>query len=255
MKSTRVALVTGAGSGLGAAVSHALAEAGWTVAGLDVTRADCRTELAFAADVRDAPAVDEAVSETASRFGRLDGVACCAGVFRNTLTPLHLLSDDAWTTTLDVNLNGAFHTARAALPHLMNHRGAIVFVASVASRFPQPGGSAYAASKGGIASLARAIALEYGPRGVRANSVSPGYMDTPMAAPLLSRQHLRERVEHGLPARRVAEPGEVAAAIGFLLSPAAAQVSGEDLDVDGAGALTGYTTGADLDRMWRRATP
>jgi NAD(P)-dependent dehydrogenase (short-subunit alcohol dehydrogenase family) len=125
-------------------------------------------------------------------------------------------------------------------------------VASVASRYPQPGGAAYAVSKAGVASLARAVALEYGPRGVRANAVSPGYMDTPMAAPLMSRPHLRTAIEHELPLRRAAQPDEIAPVIEFLLSDAGRYVTGEEVTVDGAGALTSYTSGADVDRMWRR---
>ncbi len=251
MAERRVAFVTGAGSGLGEAVARRLAAAGWAVAALDRDARHCRGDLVAEADVRDAAAVGAAVA-AAARLGALSAVACCAGIFRNTLAPVHMISDADWADHLGVNLTGAFHVVRAALPHLAASRGAVVLVSSVANAFPQPGGAAYAASKAGVAALARAIALEYGPRGVRANSVSPGYMETPMAAPLLSRPHLRGPVEHGLPARRVADPDEVAAVIEFLLSPAAGYISGEDVRVDGAGALSAYTAGADLDRMWRR---
>ncbi|MFB9839003.1 SDR family oxidoreductase, partial [Actinoallomurus acaciae] len=99
----------------------------------------------------------------------------------------------------------------------------------------------------------RAVALEYGPRGVRANAVAPGYMDTPMAAPLMSRPHLRTAIEHELPLRRAAQPDEIAPVIEFLLSDAGRYVTGEEVTVDGAGALTAYTSGGDVDRMWRRA--
>jgi NAD(P)-dependent dehydrogenase (short-subunit alcohol dehydrogenase family) len=247
----KVALVTGAGSGLGAAVAGRLAAAGWTVAALDRDARNCRGDLVAETDVRDAAAVRVAVDQ-AARLGPLSAVACCAGIFRNTLAPVHAITDADWADHLGVNLTGAFHVVRAALPHLVTTGGAVVLVSSVANAFPQPGGAAYAASKAGVA-LARAIALEYGPRGVRANSVSPGYMETPMAAPLLARPHLRGPVEHGLPARRVADPDEVAAVIEFLLSPAAGYITGEDVRVDGAGALSAYTAGADLDRMWRRS--
>ncbi|HEY3688594.1 MAG TPA: SDR family NAD(P)-dependent oxidoreductase [Streptosporangiaceae bacterium] len=250
---TRVALVTGAASGLGRAVAAYMADRGWTVAGLDRS-ADAAegAALTLAADVRDPRAVEDAVARVAAELGGLDAVAGCAGVFHNDLTPLHLLSDDAWATHLDVNVTGAFHVVRAALPHLIAARGAIALVASVASRHPQPGGAAYAVSKAGVASLARAIALEYGPRGVRANAVSPGYMDTPMAAPLMSRPHVRAAIEHGLPLRRAGQPEEIAPVIEFLLSDAGRYVTGEDVTVDGAGALTAYTSGDDVDRMWRR---
>lgn len=248
----RVALVTGAASGLGREVTRLLTARGWTVAALDREKPPEEDRgRSVVADVRDAGAVTGAVADVVAEFGRLDAVAGCAGVFHNDLTPLHLLTDEAWATHLDVNLTGAFHVVRAALPHLMATGGAIALVASVATRLPQPGGAAYAASKAGVASLARAVALEYGPRGVRANAVSPGYMDTPMAAPLMTRPHLRDGIEHGLPLRRAADPSEVAPVIEFLLSDAGRYVTGEEVTVDGAGALTGYTTGDDIDRMWR----
>lgn len=252
MSGDAVALVSGAASGLGASVVERLCESGWTVAALDRRPGDCRADLVIEADVTDSGAVADAVERTVDAFGGLHAVAGCAGIFHNSLTPLHLLSDDDWSSHLDVNLTGSFHLTRAALPHLVAGRGALVLVASIAGEFPQPGGAAYAVSKAGVAALARAVALEYGPRGVRANSVSPGYMDTPMAAPLLSRSRLRAAVEHELPARRVAAPDEVAATVTFLLSPQAGYVNGEDLRVDGAGGLTAFASGDDVDRMWRR---
>lgn len=250
----KVVLVTGAASGLGHAVVRLMASRGWTVAALDraETPGGAGAALTVTADVRDARAVEDAVTRTVGELGGLHAVAGCAGVFHNDLTPLHLLADDAWAAHLDVNLTGAFHVVRAALPHLMDTRGAVALVASVASRYPQPGGAAYAVSKAGVASLARAVALEYGSRGVRANAVSPGYMDTPMAAPLMSRPHLRTAIEHELPLRRAANPDEIAPVIEFLLSDAGRYVTGEEVTVDGAGALTAYTSGGDVDRMWRR---
>jgi NAD(P)-dependent dehydrogenase (short-subunit alcohol dehydrogenase family) len=253
MSENRAALVTGAASGLGRATVEVLAAHGWRVAGLDKTAEGVEAELAIPADVTDPGAVDAAVERTATELGGLHGLACCAGIFRNTLTPAHLTSVEEFLAHLDVNLTGTFTVLRAALPYLIEHGGSAVAVSSVAKHHPQPGGAAYAASKAGVAALMRSLAGEYGPHGVRANSVSPGYLDTPMAAPLMSREHLRAEVEHGLPLRRAAGPGEVADVIAFLLSPAARYLTGEDVTVDGGGQTSAYTSGGDIDRMWRRS--
>lgn len=246
----RVAVVTGSASGLGRALAGNLRSSGWTVAGLDISEPTDDDSLAV--DVTDATAVADAVDHVAERHGRVDALAGCAGIFRNTLAPVHLMSPDDWRATIEVNLTGSFNAARAALPHLMATQGALVLVASVAAQQPQPGGSAYAASKAGVVALARAIALEYGPRGVRACSVSPGYMDTAMSAPLLQRDHLRRSIEAGIPVGRVAAPGEVANVIAFLLDAGAGYVSGQDVVVDGAASITSFVGPDDVPRLWRR---
>jgi meso-butanediol dehydrogenase/(S,S)-butanediol dehydrogenase/diacetyl reductase len=203
-------------------------------------------------DVSDPVAVAAAIGEVVDRFGRIDGVVTCAGALRNRLRPVHLLDeDDDWKLALDVNLTGTFYVARAALSHLMATRGAIVAVASVSAHQPEPGGAAYAAAKAGVIALMRSIAMEYGSRGVRACSVSPGYMDTPMAAPALDRPALRATIEAGIPLGRVASPMEVAEVISFLLSPAASYLSGVDVLIDGARGAAGASS-PDVARMWER---
>lgn len=249
----RAALVTGAAGGLGLATAERLRSDGWSVGGVDVAPGDGSAPADLVqADVSDAAAVTDAVAATIARFGRLDAVVTCAGVFRNTLSPVHLLAEDAWLRTLQVNLTGTFLTVRAALPHLVESKGTAVLVASVAADHPQPGGVAYSASKAGVAALARSVALEYGPLGVRACSVSPGYMTTAMAAPALRREDVRARIEAGIPLGRVASADEVAAVIAFLVSPAAGYLTGRDVVVDGGGALTGYVAPGDVERMWQR---
>jgi glucose 1-dehydrogenase len=126
-----------------------------------------------------------------------------------------------------------------------------VAVASASAYQPEPGGAAYASAKAGVIALMRSIAMEYGTQGVRACSVSPGYMDTPMAAPALDRAELRATIEAGIPLGRVASPTEVADIITFLLSPAAAYMSGTDVLIDGARGAAGATS-PDVSRMWER---
>lgn len=252
-------LVTGSASGLGRATVGLLRAAGATVAGLDVTAAAAAgdgtdADVTVRADVTDTAATGAAVAEAAAALGGLDGVALCAGVFHNRLVPTHLLTDEQWDRTLGVNLTGAFHVLRAALPRLMAAGGgAVVAVASTAARVPQPGGTAYAAAKGGVAALSRAVALEYAPHGIRCNAVLPGYMATPMTARALAVPELRAGIERSIPQHRIADPAEVAAVVAFLLSGAASYLTGEEIVVDGGSALTAFTGDDDVDRMWERA--
>lgn len=247
----KFAVVTGAAGGLGAATAAALSARGWTVAGLD--RVTPETAHAYEVDITDRAALSAAVADVLERYGRIDGVAHCAGIFRNPMAPLHLLDDTVWHDTIAVNLTGTYTVAKAVLPALMHSRGALTVVSSISATFTQPGGAAYAASKAGMIGLANAIAVEYGTQGVRCNAVLPGYMATGMAAPLLERPHLREQIEREIPLARVAAPAEVAEVVAFTLSSEASYLSGHSLVVDGAAHLTSMTTRRDNDRMWRVA--
>jgi NAD(P)-dependent dehydrogenase (short-subunit alcohol dehydrogenase family) len=253
MRSTasKVAVVTGAASGLGAATALLLRERGWSVAAMDrAPQPD--SQGAYVVDVSDPASVRAGVEAALASYGRIDAVAHCAGVFRNSLAPLHLLDDEVWHETIGINLTGGYLVAKAVLPALLESRGALTFVSSISATFTQPGGTAYAASKAGLIGLANAIAVEYGVKGVRCNSVLPGYMATPMAGPLLERPHLREVIEQEIPLGRVAEPREVAQVVAFTLSEEASYMTGHALAVDGAAHLTSMTSRRDSDRLWRR---
>jgi NAD(P)-dependent dehydrogenase (short-subunit alcohol dehydrogenase family) len=247
----RAALVTGAASGLGLAVARRLAEDGWRVAGVDLREAPSEIcELALVADITQEDQVDRAVRAAHERFGRLDIAAACAGINASHFAVAHRLPLADWKRLLDVNLNGAYLTARAVLPHLCDTRGSMVLVGSVSAHHALPGAAHYSAGKAGVVALTRSLALEYAPAGVRVNSVAPGYMDTAMSAPMLSRPDVRARVEVSIPLGRIASPEDVAAVVVWLLSADAGYITGQDVVVDGGFGLTGYSSPGLIQRLW-----
>jgi NAD(P)-dependent dehydrogenase (short-subunit alcohol dehydrogenase family) len=179
----------------------------------------------------------------------------CAGIYPEESVPLHALSPQVWERTLAVNLTGAYAFARAVLPALIQSRGALVLTASGAGEQPQAGAAVYAAAKAGVAALARAAAIEYAHLGVRVNAISPGWMDTAMAAPVLTRQNRRERVERSVPLGRVAASAEVAETVVWLISEAAGYITGQDIVVDGGLGLAAYVEEGDVAAVWRRVAP
>ena len=239
--SDRVALVTGAGRGIGAATALALAEAGARVALVDrdgegaartadaVGRAG-GAALAVTADVTDAPAIQRAVEAVVAEWGRLDVLVNNAGIVRDAT--LGKVTDDDWTATLDVNLRGTMVCTRAALgPMRAAGRGRILSATSVVARMGNYGQTAYAASKAGIIGMTRTWARELGPLGITANAVAPGFIDTEMA------RGVPEKVMTALlgrtAARRLGRPGEVAAVYVFLASDLASFMNGAVVGVDG----------------------
>jgi len=246
----RVALVTGAASGLGATLASLLKSMGWSVAGLDLRPSD--TDLSLTADVGDGEAAERAVASVAERFGTLTAVASCAGSTPREFHLAHQTTDAEWNAMLRVNLSGQFHIARAVLPHLVVSRGSLCLVASVSAGYPLPGAVAYCAAKAGVVALGRSLALEYGPKGVSVNVVSPGYMDTPMAAPTLSRSKLRESIAAGIPIGGIASPAAIAEVMSFLLSGMVPSLAGQEIVVDGAKGLTSYGGVAMVNKLWQQ---
>ena len=234
----RVALVTGAASGIGRACVQRLVAGGTRVAALDLDAAAMEDlgALALTADVTDADAVAGAVARAEADLGPLDAVVNVAGITGSAdAAECHVTPVDEWRRVLDVNLSGPFIVCRAALPGMLERgSGSIVNVASAAGLVAFPGRCAYSASKGGVVQLTRSLAADYAARGIRANAVCPGMVDTPMTRWRLDQPELRAAVLAKIPAGRVASAEEVAEAVVLLTGDGLAYMNGAMLVLDGA---------------------
>ena len=239
-----VAVVTGAGRGLGEAIALHLAAAGWDLGlvarsqeQLDhvadrVGRVGPRVAVA-SADVRDRDAIEEAFGAIANALGGIHALVNNAGVQR--VGPALEVTRDDWEVILATNLTGAFNCMQAAAPQMIaGGRGAIVNICSVAGQVAVADRAPYAASKAGLLILTRACALEWAPLGIRVNAVSPTFVDTDLARQTLDQPGAREQILARIPLGRLATTTDVSAAVAFLLDDdRAGFVTGENLTVDG----------------------
>jgi meso-butanediol dehydrogenase/(S,S)-butanediol dehydrogenase/diacetyl reductase len=246
----RVAVITGAGSGIGAATALRFARAGARVIVSDVNDADgerVAAEIARAggaaaycrADIRDAGDVERLMATAAERFGALHVLFNNAGT--GTYGPVPDLAPETWDHILAVNLTGVFLCARAAIPHLRRAGGgAIVNTASISGLFGDYGLAAYNASKGGVVTLTRAMAIDHARENIRVNAICPGPIDTPLLRQVLDAlPGMEERYRESVPLGRIGTPEDVAEAALFLASDAARYITGTTLVVDGG--ITAHT--------------
>lgn len=244
----RTAFVTGGGSGIGRATAFRLAEDGANVAVVDVREAAAAetveaiegkggAALAVACDVTRSADVAAGVAATVERFGGLDVVCNCAGIFAAEGGVVDCAEDD-WDRVLAVNLKSIFLTGKHAVPHIQRAGGgAIVSIASVYGFTGLAGECAYDASKGGVINLTRQMAVDFATDGIRVNAVCPSDTDTPLISALFEPgsdpEQEKAKLAEPIPMGRIAQPEEIAAAISFLVSDDARFVTGVALPVDG----------------------
>jgi 3-oxoacyl-[acyl-carrier protein] reductase len=238
----RSALVTGASGGLGAAIARALHGAGASV-GLSGTRREALEALeaelgerarVLPCDLAERAQVDALVGQAEAALGRVDVLVNNAGLTRDNLALR--LKDEDWERVLEVNLGAAFRLCRAALRGMLRQRwGRIVNISSIVGVTGNPGQANYAASKAGMIGMSKSLAAEVASRGVTVNCVAPGFIATAMTDALAQPQ--KDKLLAAIPAGRLGEPADVAAAVLYLASPEAAYVTGQTLHVNGGMAM------------------
>jgi glucose 1-dehydrogenase len=239
----KVAIVTGASSGIGYAIAQLFAEHGAAVAINYYTRADNARELtrkieaaggraiALEGDVSDASAVESLVATTVETFGRLDILVNNAGIEQSA--PLLETDEENWDRTIAVNLKGPFLCLQAAAKRMRDDGGSIVNISSIHEDFPFPGSTPYVAAKGGLRMVMRNASFELAEYGIRVNNVAPGAIATPINAATLADPAKVKELQRIVPLRRLGEPGEVAEVVLFLASDRASYVTGSTYYVDG----------------------
>ena len=231
----KIALVTGASRGLGAAIAAQLKAQGATVIGTATTQEGADKISAtgiqgLALNVTDVAATDAAIDAIVKQHGGLHILVNNAGITRDTLAMR--MKDEQWDEVLDTNLSAVFRLSRAAIKPMMKQRyGRIINITSVVGAGGNPGQANYAAAKAGVAGMTRALAQELGSRGITVNCIAPGFIETDMTAELPQAQ--QDTLRAKIPLGKLGQPSDVAHAVAYLASEGAGYVTGHQLHVNG----------------------
>ncbi|MDF2177640.1 3-oxoacyl-ACP reductase FabG [Aliiglaciecola sp. CAU 1673] len=234
----KVALVTGASRGIGKAIAQMLAEQGAKVIGTATSENGAQAISDYLGEhgagrvlnVTDVAQMEACLDEIKATFGDIDILVNNAGITRDNL--LMRMKDDEWQSILDTNLTSVFRLSKAMLRSMMKKRyGRIITIGSVVGSSGNPGQANYAAAKAGLIGFSKSLAREVASRGITVNVVAPGFIDTDMTKALTDEQ--REAIFKDIPANRLGDPKEIAAAVAFLASDGAAYITGETLHVNG----------------------
>lgn len=252
----KTAVITGGGTGIGAAVAKKICSEGGNVALIGRREAPLRLiadeigASVFVADAADTPSMKKAVADVVNAFGRIDILIANAG--GHGVGPTISMSDETWELAVRLNLNTAFVSARETLPHLIQSKGNIVALSSIAGLFAGPDAAGYVTMKHACIGLAKSLARDYGRKGVRTNTVCPGWVTTAMADEqmemLVDKYGLNSiadayaLVTKDVPLGRPAEPEDVANAVCFLCSDEASMINGAILTVDGGASTVDLPT-------------